>query len=161
MATPVIDGAITAVVENERVEFVGRIADESNYSRKRYVANAHLTHKGTYTDIEYTSAVEKKGEAVTLEMQTSYKMSRDRQTRVMQLRTTINQLRKEIELSLATPLVNAEVNGRISALDIERGILEATYTGTYNSKSVQGEVNLNRMEPSVDIQVVSDGQYTH
>ena len=158
LATPVFDGSIAAVVENEHINFVGRIADESNYSRKRYVATCHLTHPGTYTDFEYSSSLEKNSETVALSMQTSYKMTRDRSTRVMQLRTNINKLRKEIEYVMATPLLNVNLNGRIASLDMERGILEATYRGQINGNNVEGEVNVNEMEPSLDVQVISDGQ---
>ena len=159
METPVLAGSIATVIENERINLVGRIADESNYENKRYVASFHLTHPGTYTDVECTSSLEKNSETIALNMQTSYKMTRDRSSRVMQLHTIINKVRKELELALSTPLVNTQLNGRIVAFDMERGLLEATYRAQYNGKNVQGEVSLNKMEPSLDVQIVLDGMY--
>ena len=98
---PHMEGKITTSFADQRVEFMGKLADESTRSDGlRYVAESRLTHPGSNLDFHFTSELYNNANKMGGTAEVTYLTSRDRSNKVANIRAEIDKIREQLNIQV-------------------------------------------------------------
>eukprot|EP00920_Eleutheroschizon_duboscqi_P012335 GHVT01029474.1.p1 GENE.GHVT01029474.1~~GHVT01029474.1.p1 ORF type:complete len:2008 (+),score=229.68 GHVT01029474.1:1639-7662(+) len=153
--TNLIKGKTIWEFEDQKVEYLGKIADESTRSEKRYVAEMEMRNPQSNLDIAYSGKLEKTREGYGLETEFKYMTSHDRQHKINSLRANINKIREEIKIDMTNPLTSMRISGRRLIGDYESGIHRYSISAEKDGKTVRSELDVNARDLSIDFKTFS------
>ena len=99
------DGKANLKFADQNMEVKAKIADLSRYNDHRYTTEWHLTHPGSFLDVQLKTDVGNSAEAVSGNMEVNYMTTYDRQMKTMAIRSEINKLREELNMEVKKHLV--------------------------------------------------------
>jgi hypothetical protein len=146
---PHFEGKMTTSFANEKMEFMGKIADDSaNHDGEHYVVEARLTHPGSDFDAHFTSEAYNNNKKVGGAAEVTYLM-RNRKSVVTNVRTEINKIRKELILQTANPLLPTQLTASIASTGSSEHRFKLD--GSVGKHPVRGSVLITKDNPGFDV----------
>ena len=94
------EGKASVAYSDQRFEGKAKIADLSKSGDIRYTTEWHLTHPGSFLDVEVKSDIGNSYKAASGNLEVNYMTTRDRSMKTMTLRSEINKIRDELDMQV-------------------------------------------------------------